>query len=296
MFLIANPVAARTTEALLATVLRTIAASGWSVDWAYTAAPGDARRLADLAVADRVDLVAVLGGDGTTMQAASALVGTGVKLGLLPGGTGNVLAGNLRVPPGPVQAAELLGRARSRRIDLGRVERNGAVHYFGVACSAGVGARIMGETAPLDKRRLGIGGYFQTLFRVIPEVRSREFQLTVDGRRSQLVAAEVLVLNCREIIPPIPVHPEAAPDDGWFEVMALAADSPWQVARGLGRAFANVLLEAGATNYLHYTRGREVTIEAAEEQQAQFDGDLAGTTPLEAIICPGAIEVVAPLA
>jgi len=295
IFVIANPVAARTTDSLIATVLRTIEAAGWSVDWAKTASPGDARRLASLAVASGVDVVGVLGGDGTTMQAAAGLVGTGVKLGLLPGGTGNVLAGNLRIPVGPIQAAELVCRGRSRRIDLGRLERDGETHYFGVACSAGVGARVMGETASRDKRRLGIGGYFQTLFRVVPTIRSSAFRVTVDGRCQEIAASEVLILNCREIIPPIPVHPAASLDDGVLDVMALAADSPWQVARGMGRAFANVLLEASATDYLHYARGREVVVEADQVQLVQFDGDPAGTTPLTTVICPGAIDVVAPL-
>ena len=65
-----------------------------------TAGPGDARRLAEYGVAQGVDVVAVFGGDGTTMQAAAALVGTEVALGVIPGGTGNLLAGNLRIPVG----------------------------------------------------------------------------------------------------------------------------------------------------------------------------------------------------
>jgi diacylglycerol kinase family enzyme len=178
---------------------------------------------------------------------------------------------------------------------LGRIERDGENQYFGVACSAGVGARIMGETAVVDKRRLGIGGYFQTLLRVVPEVRSTRFRVTVDGRCLEIDAAEVMVLNCREIIPPIPVHPAAALDDGVLDVIALGANTPWQVVRAMGRAFANVLLEAGATEYLHYDRGREITIETMETQRIQFDGDLAGFTPLTTTICPGAIDVVAPL-
>ena len=64
-----------------------------------TGGPGDARRLAAYGVAEKVDVVAVFGGDGTTMQAAAALVGTDVPLGVIPGGTGNLLAGNLRIPP-----------------------------------------------------------------------------------------------------------------------------------------------------------------------------------------------------
>jgi diacylglycerol kinase (ATP) len=295
MFLIANPVAGRTTDARLEAVLRTLGESGWSVEWARTSGPDDARQLATQAVADGVDLVAVLGGDGTTMQAAAALVGTGVKLGLLPGGTGNVLAGNLRIPRGPIQAAELVCRGQSRRIDLGRIERSARVDYFGVACSAGVGARIMGETGMLDKRRLGIGGYFQTLFRVVPEIRSSRFHVTVDGHRQEVIGAEVLILNCREIIPPVPVHPTASLDDGLLDVMVLAADSPWEVARGMGWAFANVLLDAGTTDRLRYFRGREITIEAEPVQLVQFDGDLAGRTPLTVTVCPGAIDVIAPL-
>jgi diacylglycerol kinase family enzyme len=93
-----------------------------------------------------MEMVAVFGGDGTTMQAAGALVGTDVQLGLIPGGTGNLLAGNLRVPASPARAAEILLAGCERRLDLGRVERDDGIHYFAVACGAGYDARVMVET------------------------------------------------------------------------------------------------------------------------------------------------------
>jgi len=293
--LIANPVAARTSPEVTETVRRIFRAAGWQIDVRETAAATDSRRFADEAVRSGVDVVAVFGGDGTTMQAAAALVGTDVALGLVPGGTGNILAGNLRVPTGPVQAAELILAGRSRRIDLGRIERESGPQYFAVACGAGADARIMGGTPVDSKRRFGIGGYFNTLFRVLPEVRSTRFTLTVDGERMAIQAAVVLILNCGELIPPlVRVRREAVPDDGFFDLIALAADTPWEVVRGVWRAIQNVVVGTGETRYLWYARGQAITIDADPPEPVQFDGDPDGETPVTAVIQPGAIRIMAP--
>ena len=296
VLLIGNPVAARHDPAVAETVVRIFRAAGWVVDFRTTAGPVDARRFAAEAVADGVDVVAVFGGDGTTMQAAAAMVGTETVLGLVPGGTGNLLAGNLRVPTGPVQAAELIIRGQPRRIDLGRIERADGIHYFGVACGAGADARVMGNTQIADKRRLGIGGYFGAFFRELPLIRTSRFRVTVDDRPIDREASVCMVLNCGEIIPPfVRAVREAAPDDGVFDVLVLAADSPWQVLRGMTRALANVVLQTGPTPYLIHARGTVVTIETERPEPVQYDGDLAGLTPLTAVMQPGAIRVVAPI-
>ena len=123
-----------------------------------TGGPGDARRLAAEGVAQGVDVVAVFGGDGTTMQAAAALVGTDVALGVIPGGTGNLLAGNLRIPSAPARAARRWSAARPRPFDLGRMERADGAHYFAVACGAGYDARVMAGTLSRAQAALGHGG------------------------------------------------------------------------------------------------------------------------------------------
>ena len=112
--LIANLAAARTAWAGIDRVAGTLSDGGWEVEVLPTQGPGHARELAERGVAEKVDVVTVFGGDGTTMQAAAALVGTDVALGVIPGGTGNLLAGNLRIPPSPIRAARVLLTARPR--------------------------------------------------------------------------------------------------------------------------------------------------------------------------------------
>ena len=144
--IITNPAAARTRPESVDTVVSVLRRGGWEVTVLATGGPGDARRLAEEAVRNDLDVVGVFGGDGTTMQAAAALVGARTALGVLPGGTGNLLAGNLRIPTDPARAARALLAGAPRPFDLGRVAREDGVHYFAVAAGAGVDAQVMAET------------------------------------------------------------------------------------------------------------------------------------------------------
>src|SRR4051794_41844662 len=110
--------------------MRILHRSGWTAEVLATGGPGDARRLAAYGVGDGVDVVAVFGGDGTTMQAAAALVGTEVALGGIPGGTGNLLAGNLPIPAPPARAAPAPVAGRPPPFDLGRVGGGGGAPAF----------------------------------------------------------------------------------------------------------------------------------------------------------------------
>lgn len=235
--LIANPAAARTSGRAAQAADQVLRQRGWQTEVLATGGAGDARRLAAYGVAHGVDVVAVFGGDGTTMQAASALVGTGVALGLIPGGTGNILAGNLRLPNSPTRAAEIIATGQRRAIDLGRVERTDGTHYFAVAAGAGIDARIMNETVAEQKRRWGIGAYLSTMVRVLPEIRSVPCVITVDGRELVADAAMVLVSNCGEVIPPfLRLRSDTSPYDGLLDVAVARANSLWQGVRVLREA------------------------------------------------------------
>lgn len=291
---ITNPAAARTEPGVVTTIMETLRAGGWQAELAATCGPGDARRMADEAVVQAMDMVVVFGGDGTTMQAAAALVGSSVGLGLIPGGTGNLLAGNLRIPNNPVKAAATLLTSRRRRIDLGRMERPDGVHYFAVACGAGYDARVMAETPAAMKRKWGMGAYVATTLRLIGHLRNADFLITVDGKEYDAHAAMVLVANCGEVIPRyVKLGPGISPEDGLLDVVVMRADNfiegvraVWDLLRSSGPG------ASGA--FVGFARGREIRLEATPAQPAQLDGEPGGMTPFTATIVPGAIEVLAP--
>jgi diacylglycerol kinase family enzyme len=153
VLLIVNPAAARTNPEVARTVSVVLEREGWDVDVVGTTRSGHAMELAREGVRDGVDVVAVYGGDGTTMQAVQGVMGTDVPVALIPGGTGNLLAGNLRVPRDPARAAMLVVNGMPRAVDLGQVDRPDGPRFFAVACGAGFDAELMGTTTTEAKRR-----------------------------------------------------------------------------------------------------------------------------------------------
>lgn len=292
--LIVNPLAARHNTRTPAQVREALIRAGWQVDLATTANAHDAREFARQAVTAGVDTVAVFGGDGTTMQAASALIGTDVALGLIPGGTGNLLAGNLRIPWNARQAIRVLLTGRRRIIDVGRMEESGRVHYFGVTCGAGADAWVMGRTAQEHKRRWGIGAYLATTAKLLPRLKNTACTVTVDGELLHTNAVLLLILNCGEMIPPlIRVRPEISPEDGLLDFVAVSADSAWQGMRGLLRAVVEGYRRtAREVPYIRYARGSRFQVESSEPMPAQFDGDPVGTTPFTVEVVPRALTVL----
>src|SRR6266536_423392 len=157
--LITNPAAARTHPRAVTAIRDTLRRGGWSVDVLATAQAGDARRFAQEGRTQGFDVLVCYGGDGTAMQIAAGAVGSGIPLGLVPGGTGNLLAGNLRLPRSPAAAARVILAGRAASIDLGAVERADATHYFAVCSGTGFDARLMAETRAPEKRRWKMAAY-----------------------------------------------------------------------------------------------------------------------------------------
>jgi YegS/Rv2252/BmrU family lipid kinase len=266
-----------------------LAREGWEVDVVGTTRPGHAAELAAEGVRDGVDVVAVYGGDGTTMQAVNGMRGSEVPLAIIPGGTGNLLAGNLRLPRQPARAALAITRGRPRVVDLGKVQRDDGVHYFAVACGSGFDAELMASTTREAKRRWKMAAYVARAWGALGRVKSVPCRVTVDGVTLEGEAASIMVANCAEFIPPlVKFHPRVAIDDGVFDVVMLNAEG---LLESLG-----VVLEwmaaGGRSGRVRYARGRVVSVDMEPAQPVQLDGEAAGTTPFTAELLPGALRIL----
>ncbi len=295
VLVITNPAAARTQPRAVESVMRALRAAGWQAEVLATGGPGDATRLAEYGVSEGVDVVAVFGGDGTTMQAAAALVGTEVSLGVIPGGTGNLLAGNLRIPASPERAARALIAGKPRPFDLGRMERPSGVQYFAVACGAGYDARVMAGTLSEQKRRWGMAAYVATTLRLIGDIRSLAHVITIDGVEYDANAAMVLVANCGEVIPPyIRLRPGIRPDDGQLDVVVMRANSFGQSVRAVWDLLRDAPNAQGQDTFVGFATGREIRVETDPVQPVQLDGEPGGVTPFTATVVPAAIRIMVP--
>jgi YegS/Rv2252/BmrU family lipid kinase len=253
---------------------------------------GHAEELARKGVAAGVDVVAVYGGDGTTIQAVGGMIGTGTALGLLPGGTGNLLAGNLRLPRNPVKAARVIVGGVLAPIDLGRLTCTNSVRHFSVGCGAGFDAEIMTGTTEVAKRRFGMAAYVAKTLEVLGKLEAVPHRITIDGKTRDVEATSVLVVNCGEIIPPfLRLKKDISLRDGLLDVILF---SPTGYVESVGAFFQMVSGRTNGQGRIQYAKGRVIRVEADRPQPVEMDGDGVGTTPFTAEVIPDGIEVYLP--
>ena len=290
--IITNPAAARADERRLLAARRRLVGGGVQAEIARTTAAGDGERLARQAVADGVDVVVAHGGDGTAMDVAAALVGTGRPLGLLPAGTGNLLAGNLGIRRSWRAASDLILHGAPRVIDVGRLTTAEGTRIFAVACGAGFDAELMRRTAARHKRLFGMAAYVATAVGLATTITRSRLRVEADGAVREAPAALVLVANCGELIPGLlPLHTEVRPDDGALDVAILDAASIPSAARVVWRMF---LRHPHGDPGISFLRAGRVRITAEPPLPVQADGEAAGMTPLTVEMLPLALHVLAP--
>ena len=257
---------------------------GWEEPrWIETTAEETGEKQGREAVEAGADVVATLGGDGTVRAVASALVGTGVPLGLLPAGTGNLLARNLDLPVDSTEnAMEPLLTGSDLPIDVGFVSADDdPEEVFLIMTGLGLDGEIMAGTSERVKGALGWPAYvmsgFTNLwgrgFRVRVGASGASGVVGAPGDRVRRHARTVVVGNCGTLQGGLELMPDAKVDDGVLDAVVIAPLG----AFGWASVLADVATRHRAGHKrLDRMRGRQFTIEAERPVEAEIDGDPIG--------------------
>lgn len=273
---------------------RLLEAAGWTADSALVGSKRALRRDAARAVKAGADVVVAVGGDGAVLQVVQALADTQVALGIVPMGTGNLLAGNLGIPRPLGQAVDVLLSGGRRRIDLGRLTVHGKRELFAVACGVGFDAEIMKATGKGQKLRRGKLAYVASAIKHSRRVRNVTHEITLDGVRSSMEATQVFIANFGRMGLAVEPRLEIQPDDGMLDVIVVRASGPLAGLLAGWEALRQDDLGESSAGHVFRARARKVGIKTEPSRLVETDGSVVGTTPIKASIRPAALTVIIP--
>jgi diacylglycerol kinase (ATP) len=270
-------------------------AAGWNVDTALVTRKRTLESRAGKAIRNGCDVVVAVGGDGAVVRVASAVAETDAALGIIPTGTGNLLAANLGVPHHVGRATRVILHGRKRRIDMGRaITDDGTKRDFAVACGIGFDAEVIDATGAGQKLRWGKLAYIANAIGQTGTIRNVAHTITLDGVATEFEAAQVFVANFGKMLPLVEPREPIRPDDGLLDVIVVRAGGPlpgllasWEAIRqkGLGESEGGHVFRAQA---------REIRIETKPARLVESDGNALGKTPITISVRPRSLRVLAP--
>jgi diacylglycerol kinase (ATP) len=255
---------------------------------ARTESAGHGAQLAS-ANASSYDAIFTLGGDGTAIEVIGALTHTGPPVGILPGGTANVVARTLGTPVRIGKAVETLLNGDEARIDLGVVSGG---HRFMIGMGVGLDATmIAGAPGPL-KRRFGFFAYVVAALKAFARLEKFTVRLTVDGDTKEMRASAVLIANFGAVMNDLLAFGDGIQrDDGLLNACVYSPGNVVDATR--------ILLKMAFKRFtpdpcIYYRSGASFLIETDRPRLGQADGELIGDSPFTVTVEPLAARVLVP--
>ena len=301
--LIYNPIAGRKPQRREREIRKAAAAledAGIAVQLAPTTGPGAAEELAR-AASRGGELILVCGGDGTINEVINGMTPSPATLGILPGGTANIIARELGLPKSPVEAARRLRFWSPRRVALGQVSWFDAAagkapqprqRYFLSVAGAGFDAHVVYKLATTFKLAWGVPAYAWEALRQALRYSFPPFVCKVDGQPYQTTF--VVIQRTKRYGGPLRLTPNAE----FFEPrFGLCLFSGRRVTRMIAYAMAALARQHHRLRDVQMLQGRQVVCEAAEPGTRihfELDGELAGALPATFEVVPEALSLLVP--
>jgi YegS/Rv2252/BmrU family lipid kinase len=259
-----------------------------SIDWdmQLTKEAGDAYRLARDAAAAGVDAVAVYGGDGTVMEVANGLIGTGVPMAIFPGGTANVMSVELGIPSDLAEATALVAGSASavRTVDLGRV----GDRYFLLRVGIGFEADMMNAADHDTKERMGRFAYVLSALQALQQRTIARYTLDLDGERVEVDGLTCMIANSGNMgLPGVQMAQDIDVSDGLLDVLVVNDAA-------VGTLLSVAASAIGVSDPLQRWKAKRVTVTTDPPQAIICDGEPLESGTVTAEVVPAALKVIVP--
>ncbi|HPU13380.1 MAG TPA: phosphatase PAP2 family protein [Aeromicrobium sp.] len=291
---ILNPVKVGDIEEFKQKVRQVGAAHGWAEPtWFQTTIEDPGYGQTQAALDAGVDLIVAAGGDGTVRAVCEIATQSGVAIGVLPHGTGNLLARNLDIPVNTRDALDVVFSGQDRAIDLATfTSDSGTETSFMVMAGLGMDAMIMAGVNEDLKKRVGYLAYFVSGMKAVTYPRTK-VEITIDdGEPHRFKARTVVVGNVGFLQGGIPLLPDAQIDDGVLDVVVVA---PKRFIGWLSIVARVVLRRPSNDERLTRLSGHKVHVVAEKPVPMQLDGDPVGEgREITAEVRPGVALVRVP--
>jgi diacylglycerol kinase (ATP) len=261
------------------------------VDLCVTSKRGAAMHLTRTALRQGARMIVAAGGDGTLNEIVNALgeKHPGVRVGLIPLGTGNDFARTLALPTDLEAAIDLLRAGKARKIDLVRVTSD-RVRYFVNVSAGGFSGLVDEKLTRKMKKTWGPLAYLRGAAAALPDLRAYRTTLSLDNTESlHLSLYNVVIANGRYVAGGRLIAPEASIDDGLLDVVLIQERSAPELALLAAQvALGNHLL----SDAIVFRRAAKVTVNSRPGMWFNVDGELVGNQPAVFEVVPRALQFV----
>jgi diacylglycerol kinase (ATP) len=256
-----------------------------------TTHPTEAFELASGAASKGFGRIIVAGGDGTINQVINGIGDSGIELGLVPLGTGNVLAHELGIPSNNIKRAlEVIRDGHIRQIDLARAGDK----RFILMAGFGFDAAVVESVSPKIKDVWGTMAYAPAIVEQLIKYAPTQFRLTLDdGAIIETEAFAVVVANCGTYAYNFKIAPEAVFDDGLLDVIVFTK-GPGAAWRLIGQCLSTILQTDFASLTATCLTSASVLVESDPPVRSQIDGDVDGESGVRIEVLPKALRLLVP--